>query len=77
MAFTGLMAFMVVLTTLWMTTASPLNTLKGHIPKWETKEVVTDPTKSQIDAVRNIEKEGRKVDAIEASNVKAASTRVW
>ena len=31
-AFTGLMGFMVVLTSLWMTTASPLNTLKGRIP---------------------------------------------
>jgi len=71
-AFTGLMAFMVLLTTLWMTTASPLNTLKGHIPKWVAKEVVTDPTKSQIDEVRNVEKQGRKVSAIEASNVKAA-----
>ena len=70
-AFTGLMAFMVLLTTLWMVTASPLNTLKGHIPKWVAKEVVTDPTKSSVEAVRNIEKEGRKVDAIESSNVKA------
>jgi hypothetical protein len=66
------MAFMVLLTTLWMTTASPLNTLKGHIPKWVAKEVVTDPTKSQIDEVRNVEKDGRKVSAVEASNVKAA-----
>jgi hypothetical protein len=70
-AFTGLMAFMVLLTTLWMTTASPLNTLKGHIPKWVAQEVVTDPTKSQIAEVRNVQKDGRKVDPIEASNVKA------
>jgi hypothetical protein len=70
-AFTALMAFMVLLTTLWMTTASPLNTLKGHIPKWVAKEVVTDPTKSEIAEVRNVEKDGRKVDAIESSNVKA------
>jgi thiosulfate reductase cytochrome b subunit len=32
--FTGLMGFMVVLTLLWCTTASPLNTLKGRIPEW-------------------------------------------
>jgi len=70
-AFTGLMAFMVLLSTLWMTTASPLNTLKGHIPKWVAQEVVTDPTKSQIAEVRNIEKTGRVADTIEASNVKS------
>ena len=70
-AFTGLMAFMVLLTTLWMTTASPLNTLKGHIPKWVPKAVVTTPSKSSVDAVRNIKQDGRKVDPVEASNVKA------
>jgi hypothetical protein len=70
-AFTGLMAFMVLLSTLWMTTASPLNTLKGHIPKWVAKEVVTDPTKSEIADVRSIEKKGRVADTIESSNVKS------
>ena len=70
-AFTGLMGFMVLLSTLWITTASPLNTLKGHIPKWVAKEVVTDPTKAKTTAVRNIEKDGHKVDPIEASNVKS------
>ena len=70
-AFTGLMAFMVLLSTLWMTTASPLNTLKGHIPKWVAKEVVTDPTKSEIAAVHDIEKKGRVADTIESSNVKS------
>jgi hypothetical protein len=70
-AFTGLMAFMVLLTTLWMTTASPRNTLKGHIPKWVATEVVTDPTKAETTAVRDIEKKGRVMDTIEASNVKS------
>ena len=72
-AFTGLMAFMVLLTTLWMFTASPLNTLKGHIPKWDRQGGRHRSERSrQIAAVRNIEKKGRKVDAIESSNVKAA-----
>jgi hypothetical protein len=70
-AFTALMGFMVLLTTLWMTTASPLNTLKGHIPKWVPKEVISNPSKSSIEAVRNVKTDGRKVDAIESSNVKA------
>ena len=70
--FTGLMGFMVVLTSLWITTASPLNTLKGSVPKWEIKEVVPSLDESSIAAVQNIEKDGRKVDAVEQANVKAA-----
>jgi hypothetical protein len=71
-AFTGLMGFMVILTSLWVTTKSPLNTLKGRIPAWEAVELVTDPTESDLDVVRSIEEKGRKVGAIEAANVKAA-----
>ena len=70
--FTGLMGFMVVLTSLWVTTASPLNTLKGSVPKWEIKEVVTSLDQSKITEVRNISEDGHKVDAIEQANVKAA-----
>ena len=55
-AFTGLMGFMVILSLLWCTTASPLNTLKGRIPQWKVQEVVTSPEKSKIDAVHGIQK---------------------
>src|ERR1700730_9614740 len=41
-AFTGLMAFMVLLTILWMFTTSPLNTLRGTIPAWQVQKVVTN-----------------------------------
>jgi hypothetical protein len=73
-AFTGLMGFMVILTLLWCTTASPLNTLKGRIPAWEVKQVVTDLDKAKITAVRDIQKQQNHVDAAnpEAANVKAA-----
>lgn len=70
--FTGLMGLMVVLTSLWVTTASPLNTLRGAVPKWEIKEVVTDLGKAKTEAVRTIRQDGVKVDPIEAANVKAA-----
>ena len=40
-AFTGLMGFMVILSLLWCTTASPLNTIKGRIPQWKVQEVVS------------------------------------
>ena len=70
--FTSLMGFMVVLTSLWITTASPLNTLRGSVPKWEIKEVVPSLEESTVPEVRNIEEDGSKVSAIEAANVKAA-----
>src|SRR5262245_34519628 len=71
-AFTGLMGFMVLLTLLWMTTASPLNTLKGRIPAWHVQEVVDNLEDSSIPEVRGIDTRANKVDPTEAANVKAA-----
>ena len=69
-AFTGLAGFMVVLSILWVTTQSPLNTLKGRVPEWEVQQYV-----SNLDDARNPEArtvtEKDKVDTIEAANVKA------
>ena len=45
-AFTGLMGFMVILSLLWTTTSSPLNTIKGRIPQWKVQEVVADPRRT-------------------------------
>lgn len=70
--FTSLMGFMVVLTSLWITTASPLNTLRGAVPKWEIKEVVPSLDESTLAEVQNIQEDGTKVDAVESANVKAA-----
>ncbi len=47
-AFTGLMGFLLILSTLWITTASPLNTLKGRIPQWKVQQVVTDLDKAKV-----------------------------
>jgi hypothetical protein len=71
-AFTGLMGFLVVLSVLWMTTASPLNTIKGRVPKWEVKQVVADLDQAKIGDARTIKQKGEKTSATEASNVKAA-----
>jgi hypothetical protein len=70
--FTALMGFMVVLTSLWITTASPLNTLKGSVPKWEIQQVVPSLKQAKVAEVRKIHDQGHKVDAIEQANVKAA-----
>ena len=72
-AFTGLAGFMVILTALWITTSSPLNTLKGRIPAWEVQQVITgDLDRARIEAVRDIERPGNRVDTTEAANIKAA-----
>lgn len=70
--FTALSGFMVLLSGLWVTTGSPLNTLRGRIPAWEVLEVVEDPSLAQTAEVRDIIEVGREVDEIEAANVKAA-----
>jgi len=72
-AFTCLMGFMVILTSLWITTASPLNTLKGRIPGWDAIEVVKQLDNAKTAEVRDIKKDGREVSTIEAANVKAAA----
>ena len=71
-AFTGLMGFMVVLSLLWITTSSPLNTLKGRPATWNVQQVVTDLEKADIAAARDIQKKANIVDPAEAANVKAA-----
>jgi hypothetical protein len=71
--FTGLAGFMVILTLLWCTTASPLNTLKGRIPAWQVKEVVTSLDKSKFSTVQGIERPKNRVsNPSEVANVKAA-----
>lgn len=71
-AFTGLMGFMVILTLLWITTASPLNTLRGRIPEWRVEEVVEDLAEARIPEVRDIQRPQKVADVTEAANVKAA-----
>ncbi len=71
-AFTGLTGFMMLLSLLWCTTASPLNTLKGTLPAWNVEQVVTNLDKAKLPAGRDIVSHANKVDTTEASNVKAA-----
>ena len=63
---------MVVLSLLWITTASPLNTLKGRIPQWEVQEVVASLEKSKISDVHGIKQKANIAEATEAANMKAA-----
>jgi hypothetical protein len=71
-AFTALMGFMVLLTTLWMFTASPLNTLKGTPPSWKLATVVKDLNQPSLPAaVRSAPLLGRKIPTASQSDLKA------
>jgi len=72
----SLSGFMVLLSCLWCTTASPLNTLKGRIPSWKAVESIPagDLSKSKIPAIANgdVRKTSKVTDPTEQANVKAA-----
>jgi hypothetical protein len=69
----ALSGFMVLLSMLWLTTASPLNTLKGRVPSWKPVELLeSDLARSNIPDVAAITDQTEQVDPTEATNVKAA-----
>jgi len=73
-AAAGLSGFMVLLALLWLTTSSPLNTLKGRPPAWVAVESIEggDLARSKIPAVRNVTEADKLDDPAEQANVKAA-----
>jgi hypothetical protein len=70
--FTSLMGFLMILSVLWLTTASPLESPKGRVASWSVIENVPDITKAQTEAVRDIAKKANKASQTDASNVLAA-----
>jgi len=73
-ATAGLAGLMVLLSLLWLTNPSPVNTLKGRIPAWKAVEAIDsgDVARSKIPAVQQINETGRDVPLEESANVKAA-----
>ncbi|MGH8978097.1 MAG: hypothetical protein ACRDV7_08495, partial [Acidimicrobiia bacterium] len=57
-----LTGFMVLLSSMWITTATPLNSPKGRPAGWNVVEVVDDPADSSIDEVQTITEDGDPVD---------------
>jgi hypothetical protein len=70
--FTSLMGFLMILSVLWLTTASPLESPKGRVASWSVVENVPDVTKAQTEAVRDIVKKENKASETDASNVLAS-----
>lgn len=75
-AVAALSGFMIVLSALWWTTKSPLNTFKGSIPTWKPLEVVSTLDQSKIVKVRTIEQDGTKLDTVAGAGVKATVDEV-
>jgi hypothetical protein len=73
-AAAGLTGMLFLISCLWLTTASPLNTLHGRAPSWKAVESLPseDIARSKIPAVQTIHQTGTKVNTTEQANVKAA-----
>jgi hypothetical protein len=69
-----LSGLMVLVSLLWLTNPSPVNTLKGRIPAWVARESIEngDYAKSKIAAVRDINDNGRAASEADVTNLKAA-----
>src|SRR5664279_1174981 len=57
-AASALTGFMVLLSTLWLTTSTPLESPKGRAAAWKAVEVDTSFTDAKIPAIRNIAQQG-------------------
>ncbi len=69
----ALSGMLMLLAALWLTTASPLNTLKGRIPGWTATETIggDDFARSKIEAIQTIGPKN-KLGTDETTGVKAA-----
>jgi hypothetical protein len=67
-----LTGFMVLLSSLWITTATPLNSPKGRPAGWEVKEVVNSPADAQVSDVHDIAEAGDPVDVESLAQLRPA-----
>lgn len=69
-----LSGLMVLISLLWLTNPSPVNTLKGRIPAWVAVESIQngDLAKSKIAAVRDMDRTGHLASEEDITNLKAA-----
>jgi hypothetical protein len=64
--------FMVLLSALWITTATPLNSPRGRLAHWEVVEVVGDLSESERAEIRTISQEGEPVNGEQLANLRPA-----
>jgi len=72
-AFASLTGFLVLLSTLWLTSGnSGIDPPHGKSPSWKVVEVVGDPQESKIVAVHNIAQAGSAVNETQLANLRPA-----
>lgn len=69
-----LAGLMVLMSLLWLTNPSPVNTLKGRIPGWVAIQSIEngDIAKAKVEAVRDIDNSGSEASEADVTNLKAA-----
>jgi hypothetical protein len=70
--FTSLMGFLMILSVLWLTTASPLESPKGRVSSWKVVENVSDLAKAKTTTVHGVNTKENRASSTDASNVNAA-----
>jgi hypothetical protein len=71
-AAASLTGFLVLLSILWMTTFTPLESPKGRDSSWKVKEVVTAPADSKITKVQDIQRTGEKIGTEDLATIRPA-----
>jgi len=67
----ALSGFMVLLSTLWLTTSTPLESPKGRTLAWKVVEVDKAASDSKIGAVRDITTDGSPAEAADATTIRS------
>lgn len=67
-----LTGFWTLLTLIWLTTATPLNSPHGRQPEWKVKEVIAVPNESKIGPVKTIFEKGEKATDDEIATIRPA-----
>jgi len=69
-----LSGLMILISLLWLTNPSPVNTLKGRIPSWKAVQSISngDYAKAKAAAVRDINNSGHEASEEDATNLKPA-----
>jgi len=63
---------MMLLSLLWLTTATPLSSPRGRIPQWKVREVISIPSESRIGAVRHSLDWTKAISAEDLANLRPA-----
>jgi hypothetical protein len=70
-AASALSGFMVLLSTLWLTTSTPLESPKGRTAAWKVVEVDNSFAESKIAEVRTIDQSGQAIDPKAATTIRS------